>query len=54
MRFFMIKKIFFESFFNKIKKNNDIASNTLTHQDIFGLLNPNEKKNIMICLIYMR
>ena len=44
MKFFITKKIFFESFFNKIKKNNNIASNTLTHQDIFALLKPNEKK----------
>ena len=43
LKFFIEKKIFFEMFFNKVKKNNNIISNTLTHQEIFSILNPNDK-----------
>ena len=42
-KFFIEKRIFFEMFFNKIKKNNNIVSNTLTHQEIFSILNPSDK-----------
>ena len=43
LKFFIEKKIFFEMFFNKVKKNNNIISNTLTHQEIFSILNPKDK-----------
>ena len=43
LKFFIEKKIFFEMFFNKVKKNNNIISNTLTHQEIFSILNANDK-----------
>ena len=43
LKFFIEKKIFFEMFFNKVKKNNNIISNTLTHQEIFSKLNLSDK-----------
>ena len=43
LKFLIEKKIFFEMFFNKVKKNNNIISNTLTHQEIFSKLNLSDK-----------
>ena len=43
LKLFLSKKIFFQLFFNKIKNNNNIISNSLTHQEIYNLLNEKDQ-----------